>query len=110
MKTGDIVLTPGESGPYCGKQGLVTGIKGNTASVQVKNWSLLYEKADLRVVGRIKTGKRYHVSFTKPSKEFQQFEIVIGDYIKTVDAEMSNSCYQLGDLRKAVWAKWQEST
>ncbi|MDD3906414.1 MAG: hypothetical protein PHS46_07850 [Candidatus Omnitrophica bacterium] len=104
MRVGDIVLTPGEGGPYQGKYALVIGTAQKSAVVHTGLFELTYLKEDIKVVGKIKTGKTYKPGRGPDANRFQQFCIIIGDRIKTVDVIISNSCYKLGDLRKAAWA------
>jgi len=99
MRIGEIVLAPGEHGPYA----LIIGTTSKTLDVLCKTWQLTYEKKDLKVVGKIRTCKTYKPGMGPDAKRFQQFDIIIGDRIKTVDVVISNSCYKLADLRKAAW-------
>ncbi|MCK9571320.1 hypothetical protein M0R72_20395 [Candidatus Pacearchaeota archaeon] len=103
MRIGEIVRTPGEHGPYNGKYALIIGATSKTVDVLCKTWRLTYEKKDLKVVGKIRTGKTYKPGMGPDAKRFQQFDIIIVDRIWTADVVVSDSCYKLADLRKAAW-------
>ena len=109
MRAGDIVLTPGTSGPYHGVPALVLPKHGAAkdrlyACVWTGKYELLYESEQLRPHGKVRRIKTYKTT----KHEFAQFRVSFGESVFTVDVPVTNDLYKIEDLRKAAFLKASE--
>jgi hypothetical protein len=73
--------------------------------VHTGRFELLYQKDQLKEIGKITKGRRYK---TRIGKEFQQFSVMLNEESSTSEVEVTKDRWQIADLRLAAWGKHLE--